>query len=66
MNIVDEDSIISSKPQRMASTVPSFLVNSTVEETIQWHQREMQNEEQYYEDDDSNVCSRNNNKEYAS
>ncbi len=56
MNIVDEDSIISSKPRRLASTVPSFLVNSTVEETLQWQQREMLNEEQFYEDDDLVVC----------
>ncbi|KNB43709.1 zinc finger domain-containing protein [Blastocystis sp. subtype 4] len=56
VNIVDEDSIISSKPRRLASTVPSFLVNSTVEETLQWQQREMLNEEQFYEDDDLVVC----------
>lgn len=56
MNIVDEDSMMSSKPRRIASTVPSFLVNSTVDETIQWQQREMMNEEQFYEDDDLYVC----------
>lgn len=59
MNIIDEDASMSSKPRRLASTVPSFLVKSTVDETLQWQRREMLKEgDNNSSDDDWSVCKK--------
>ena len=54
---------MSSKPRRLASTVPSFLVKSTVDETLQWQRREMLKEgDDYSSDDDWSVCKKQSTK----